>query len=356
MLLLTDKKGLMAVNRRPYLNICTSTVITNIPDLKYYQNLVKVTNPHQSIIFKADSPEVKTEFIDALIKCRADLEDLQEEEKCGSVRMKQFLRTDITMNEWQGSACIYTIQIQGARSSWQTFKRFTEFSHLNQYLSSSAPADEIPTFPGKKFLINGTTKKIEYRRLVLDSYLQNIVLNRLLMKSPLVKYFLQLEGMTLNSLFQDSISQKYVKTSVHITNKREVSVRFLTEADASSVCKDIGNQIQLSYVKDFRLFLLKENRIVKVINPNEQPYKVMTNFSHKANRLVKMGVRKVRTRKIDGDWREFLERNDLENNNFHCALLFLKWSFSPYDFSVQGNEETLQSLNLRAHQVVSDVT
>ena len=95
---------------------------------------------------------------------------------------------------------------------------------------------------------------------------------------------------------------------------------------------------------------------MKVINPKEQPHKVMTNFSHKANRLVKMGVRKVRTRKLDGDWREFLGRTDLEDNSFHCALLFLKWSFSPYDFSVQGNEETLQSLNLRAHQVVSDVT
>ena len=45
---------------------------------------------------------------------------------------------------------------------------------------------------------------------------------------------------------------------------------------------------------------------MKVIHPNETPYKVMQNFSKKAKKFTRMGTRKLKKKKFDTSWEDYL--------------------------------------------------
>ena len=101
-ILISSKKGeLFQLNSgRNFIVIDPSLRITPISDMKYYQNLVKITTCRACVIFSAPSPQDKSAFIDSIRKCRADVEENEEERKSFQEKKHQYLKTNIVRTEW----------------------------------------------------------------------------------------------------------------------------------------------------------------------------------------------------------------------------------------------------------------
>ncbi len=80
-MLISSKKGTLFTHHggRNFVVIDPSLRITDISDMKYYQNLVKITTSKVCIIFSASSNSEKVQLSEALKKCRADVEEVEEE-------------------------------------------------------------------------------------------------------------------------------------------------------------------------------------------------------------------------------------------------------------------------------------
>jgi hypothetical protein len=70
------------------------------------------------------------------------------------------------------------------------FKSFSEILKLYRRFSSNIELKNyLPEFPKKKYLVSGATKMIEYRRLTLDYFMQNLLLKDKIETSPFISQF-----------------------------------------------------------------------------------------------------------------------------------------------------------------------
>lgn len=138
----------------------------------------------------------------------------------------------------------------------------------------------IPFFPTKKYIINGSTTKIEYRRLTLDYFIQNLFLiNGFKEHSAVLKFFKLNKLHHLNDKNRDTKALKPIK--VMLLNKQTMKVPVKKTTEAFEVWKYISEHLKVNYVKDKRLFLLQGQQIIKVLGNQECVLKVLENYKGK---------------------------------------------------------------------------
>lgn len=266
---------------------------------------------------------------------------------------RDYVRSDIIYTEWQGKSCIYAIRISGENSSYSKiiFKSYSEIMNLYEKFRMDEEVKQyLPVFPVEKYIINGSTTKIEYRRLTLDYFIQNLLLQEKLQESFMIVNFFKLIKESPSGGSRHKANKNKVKLKIMLLNRHLMQVEVDRSTEAVEVCEWISEQLKIHYVKDKRLFLVQRQRIVKVLDNNELILKVIENFQGQ-NKIGKISVRKI---KKDSSELTALGRYLNLPDNDQLTFVFMKWCYLPYDFSLQENDETLDTLNLKAIHAIAE--
>lgn len=212
--------------------------------------------------------------------------------------------SDVLYTEWQGRSCTYAIRLAGAKSSLSKtiFKTYREVRGLHQRLSKDDTLKPLlPAFPTRRYIINGSTKRVEYRRLTLDYFMQNLLLTDAFARSMLVLHFFGLSrhaglgtyASTIVGIPKSRLHRPVTRLDVLLPNKQAMQVEVDGATEAVEVCELISEQLKLHYFKDKRLVLFQRQKVLKVLDDNERVLKVLDNFAG-TNKIGKMYTTKVK--------------------------------------------------------------
>lgn len=260
-----------------YMEINQSFRILSLPNMKYYFNCVKVTNSEKSLIFMAVDNDVQKLFIQCLSDCLLEKHDIQESRHTSITGWnRDYIVSDIIYVEWQGKSSVYAIRVSGDNFSFSKmiFKSFSEILKLYERFSNNDEFKNcLPEFPKKKYLVSGATKMIEYRRLTLDYFMQNLLLSDKIQKSVFISQFFKVGDEKVVDPRLNNFEKQTIK--IMLLNKQSIDTEIDKNTEASQVWDNIWEQLKISYSKDKRLFLIQRQRVLKVLDNSELVVKVI---------------------------------------------------------------------------------
>ena len=167
------------------------------------------------------------------------------------------------------------------------------WSYIPNYLNKEEYRQFLPAFPKKKYIINGSTQKIEYRRLALDSFLQNLLLDNRFKDDIQVSLFFRINNKSSLKRSMTVIDTSKKKYKIMLLNKQTMEVEIGKNTEAIEVCTKLCKQLNINYVKDKRLFLFQKQRIVKIFDNKESIINVLDRFKFK-NKIAKISITKIK--------------------------------------------------------------
>lgn len=191
---------------------------------------------------------------------------------------------------------------------------------------------------------------IEYRRLTLDYFLQNLLLQKQFITLTFVSFFFRINTNAPNSIKIKTTDSIKECIKVVLLNKQRMEVDIGRNTEALEVWTQLWDQLKINYVKDKRLFLFQNQRIVKVFENNESVLSVLERFKSK-NKIAKIATTKIQHESTENtNMGKYLNLSG--TSEMH--LVFMKWYYFPYDFSIKEDDESIDSLNFRAIQTIAD--
>ena len=102
--------------------------------------------------------------------------------------------------EWRFTHTVYIIEITRGEHKSRIFKRYSEFSKLHKTLQTKRPHLKLPQMPKKRWL-TFKTKVIEERKLLLEKFLQEIVLYKIFQNDTDLMQFLEVTDWAIEFSF-----------------------------------------------------------------------------------------------------------------------------------------------------------
>jgi hypothetical protein len=90
------------------------------------------------------------------------------------------------------------VENEGKNLSKEIFRRYSEFDNLKKKIKKTFPSETFANLPRKHLVGNLNNDVIEARRVMLERYLQEIIMNPRVLKSDLVVAFLALDNAFLD--------------------------------------------------------------------------------------------------------------------------------------------------------------
>ena len=358
-LLLVLKKKFRGVDPFISMEINQSSRILKIPQLKYFPNWVKITNASKCIILRTENVDDWDSFVQLISDWILESQDNDHSPKASQRHIsisglkRDYLVSDVIYTEWQGKSWAFAIRMSGENSSFSKiiFKFYNEFNNFYKRLFAKEELKEyLPAFPTEKYIINGSTMKVEYRRLTLDYFMQNLFLWDEFQNSVYVSIFFKLTKEMLPEYVSQSSNKMMKNLKILLLNKQSIEVEVYKDTEAVEIWDYICEQLKLHYVKDKRLFILRGQRIVKVFDNNEYILKVIDSFKG-SNKIGKMSITKIKNESSElnglGKYLGLPESDEI-------SIVFMKWCYMPYDFDIKEADETIETLNLKAMQMIAD--
>lgn len=137
----------------------------------------------------------------------------------------EYVQCHIAYTEWQGKKCMYAIEITETETaiSKTIFKSYSDILGLyNKFYSDESIRSFLPSFPTKKYLRNDKSIKIEFRRIALDFFMQNFLLQERFVNSVMTLNFFNLK--ISNKMLEVVGKQQPVKLKVMLLNRQTILI------------------------------------------------------------------------------------------------------------------------------------
>ncbi|CAI2375603.1 unnamed protein product [Moneuplotes crassus] len=356
-LLLVLKKKHYGYKYWSSMEINSACRILHLTHMKYYSGTIKVTSKDKCLILRPDAKGQEVtkskEFVQDLSDCI--LESFTVDDASGLINYTRgpedyYIKCDVIDVEWQGKSCVYAIRVKGPCSSFChiIYKTFSEIMKIYEKLAAQEELKQsLPVFPKKKFFLSGSTMKIEYRRLALDYFLQNLFLIPQFKDCQLASVF-RINSGTRTEPKMFSIDRIKQKLDITLLNKQTMQVEVGKSTEALEVCTSLCDQLKINYVKDKRLFLFQNCRMVKVFEDTESILGVLGRFKS-TNKIAKLSVTKIKKESSENS--ALGKYLNLPEDSLR--IVFMKWNYLPYDFTFK-EDESVDCLNFRAIQIIAE--
>eukprot|EP00742_Colponemidia_sp_Colp-10_P008011 GILJ01008643.1.p1 GENE.GILJ01008643.1~~GILJ01008643.1.p1 ORF type:complete len:1062 (+),score=158.21 GILJ01008643.1:87-3272(+) len=203
------------------IKLIATSVVRDIPDMKYMHHLFSVTSEDNMFTFSCATEEEKLLWVEGMtnliqeerqrraVKTKVILGEQLAQEAIAESRLLEvaILGTEVRVSK--KAYTVYVVQVKKGDYVRKIFKRYSEFSDLDVALRKALPNVAIAPMPKKNWFHSMKTKVIESRRLNLERYLQQILLNDQVRICDVMKQFLQIdESVLLPSRQSNRLSRK----------------------------------------------------------------------------------------------------------------------------------------------------
>ncbi len=165
-----------------------------VPDMTLVQNVFYLITPSRTFTFMGKDPDEKEMWMADLNRCISN-------SNSSNVSTNSAERINVTIlgsevrQEAKKSFTAYKLLVEGGGGvSKEIWRRYSEFDTLKKKIKKAFPSEAFANLPRKHLVGNLNNDVIEARRVMLERYLQEIIMNPRVLNSDLVVSFLGLDA------------------------------------------------------------------------------------------------------------------------------------------------------------------
>ena len=171
-----------------------------VADMTLVQNVFYLITPARTFTFMGQDPDEKEAWMNDLNRCISNSSDNSQVKKGDRIDVT-ILGSEVRTDAKEKSYTAYKLLVenQSLGVSKEVYRRYSEFDKLKKNIKKQFASEVFANLPRKHLVGNLNNDVIEARRIMLERYLQEIIMNPRVLISDLVTSFLSLDNAMLNT-------------------------------------------------------------------------------------------------------------------------------------------------------------